>query len=315
MKVRKPLTYESEKRQEVLNFAQRVQISDIWLGLPATFPVPNSMKKLITLVVLLAAVGANAQSFEGTIRWTMSMEITDPAMKAKMAEAEQQMKDPEMQAKMKELEAQMNDPEMKKMMEQNPQVKAAMENAMKMASGGAQANMNSMMPKGMTIKMKGTNVATLMEGGMVDGTEILHKDGQPTIRVNRKDMTYSSMPERKPGGPEPEINVTKGNDTKKILGYECQKYVVDMKAEGQNVKQVMWTTTEIKDIDVKALARQRNAQGQPMFSDKINGFPLRIEVGMQQGNMVMEVAEIKRGSISDADFNVPSGFKEVKSPY
>lgn len=315
MKVRKLLTFESEKRQEAMNFAQRIQKSDIWLRAPVTLPVPNPMKKLITLIVLLAAIGAQSQSFEGTIRWTISMEITDPAMKAKMAEAEQQMNDPETQKAMKEMEEKMNDPEMKKMMEQNPQMKAAMENAMKMASGGGQPNMNSMMPKGMTIKMKGTNVATLMEGGMVDGTEILHKDGQPTIRVNRKDMTYSNMPERKPGGPEPEINVTKGNETKKILGYECQKYVVDMKVEGQNVKQIMWTTTDIKDIDVKALARQRSAQGQPMFSDKINGFPLRIEVGMQQGNMVMEVAEIKRGSISDAEFNVPAGYKEVKSPY
>lgn len=275
----------------------------------------TNMKKLIALFWVLTAVGVQAQSFEGTIRWTMSMEITDPAMKAQMAEAEQKMKDPETQKAMKEMEEKMNDPEMKKMMEQNPQMKAAMENAMKMASGGGQPSMNSMMPKGMTIKMKGMNVATLMEGGMVDGTEILHKEGQPMIRVNRKDMTYAKMPDRKAGAPEPEVNVTKTSETTKILGYECQKYVVEMKVEGQAVKQIMWTTTEIKDIDVKALARQRNAQGQPMFSDKISGFPLRVEVGMQQGNMVMEVAEIKRGSVSDADFNVPAGFKEVRSPY
>lgn len=273
------------------------------------------MKKLLFIPVLLAAWAASAQSFEGTIRWTMSMEITDPAMKAKMAQAEQQMNDPETQKKMKEMEAKMNDPEMKKMMDQNPQMKAAMENAMKNMRGGTGPSISNMMPKGMIVKMKGMNVATYMEGGMVDGTEILHRTGQPTVRINRKEMTYSNMPEMAKPGQEPEVTVTKLTETAKIIGYECQKYQVEMKMQGQTVKQYMWTTTEIKDIDVKALARQRNAQGQPMFSDKIDGFPLKIEVASPQGNMVMEVAEIKRESLSDADFTVPAGYKETKSPY
>lgn len=272
------------------------------------------MKKLITLFVFLAWAGVQAQSFEGTIRWSMSMDITDPALKAQMAEAQKQMNDPETQAAMKEMEAKMNDPEMKKMMEQNPQMKAAMENAMKMGKGGGQPGMDNMMPKGMTIKVKGTNSVTLMEGGMMDGTEMIHKEGQPTLKVNRKEMTYSKMAEGKPGS-EPEFNVVKTAETTKILGYNCQKYVVEMKMEGQVMKQVMWTTTEIKDIDMKALTQQRSGQGQPMFSDKISGFPMKIEVPSPQGNMVMEVKEIKKEKLSDSDFTVPAGFKEVKSPY
>lgn len=244
----------------------------------------------------------------------MSLEITDPVLKAQMAQAQQQMNDPEVQKEIKEMEAKMNDPEMKKMMEQNPQLKATMENAMKMAKGGGQPSMGNMMPTGMTIKIKGLHVATLMEGGMVEGTEILHKDGQPTLRINRKDMTYSKMPEAKAGA-EPEVAVLKQSETAKILGYECHKYLVEMKTDGQAVKQIMWTTTEIKDIDMKAMTKQRSAQGQPLFSDKISGFPLKIEVVTPQGNMIMEVAEIKRQPLSDSDFSVPSGFKETKSPY
>ncbi len=273
-------------------------------------PAKTSMKKLLIFGALAATSIAGAQSFEGTIHWSMSMQFTDPAMQAQMAEAQAKMNDPEVQAQMKEMEAKMNDPEMKKMMEQNPQMKAAMENAMKMAKGGG---MNSMMPSGMMIRIKGNNSATVMEGGPVDGMEILHRDGEQSVRINRKESTWSKVPEGQ-AGPEPEMTVTRGTQTAKILGYTCQQYMVQVMAGGQTINQVMWTTTEIKDLNIKSLSRQRNTQGQQLFSDKIAGIPLKMEVTMPQGNMVMEVKEIKREKLSDSDFSVPSGFKEVKFP-
>ncbi|MBL7852205.1 MAG: DUF4412 domain-containing protein [Cyclobacteriaceae bacterium] len=273
------------------------------------------MKKLITLFVALVSLGAQAQSFEGTVRWTMSMEITDPQMKAQMAQAQQQLNDPETQAQIKEMEEKMNDPQMKKMMEQNPQMKAAMEQAMKSARGGSAAGTNDMMPKGMILKVKGANMITIMEGGMANGMEMLFAEGQPPMRINREAKTFSKMPEGS-SGETPEVSVTRAPETAKILGYTCQKYIVEMTSQGQTMKQVMWTTTEIKDLDMKALSRQRSAQGQPMFSEKVQGVPLKIEVASPQGNMVMEVAEMKREKLNDADFKIPAGFKETKfSPY
>lgn len=274
------------------------------------------MKKIVMFLALVASIGLKAQSFEGTIRWSMNMEITDPEAKAKMAEAEKKMADPETQKQMKEMQAKMNDPQMKKMMEQNPQMKAAMENAMKSMGGGG--SMNSMMPKGMTMKVKGSNMITLMEGGMTDGMEVLHVSGKPSVRINRADQTYSTLPEGPPGGnPQgaPQMTVNKTSETAKILGYTCTKYVVEMNQNGRSMTQNVWATTDIKDMDMKTIARQRNSQGQPMFSDKIEGVPLKIEASMPQGNMVMEVKEIKREKLSDSDFTIPSGYKEVKSPY
>ena len=69
----------------------------------------------------------------------------DPATKAKMDAAQQKMNDPETQAQMKEMKEKMNDPEFKKMMEANPQLKAQMEQMMKMSEGGG--DMTSYMPK------------------------------------------------------------------------------------------------------------------------------------------------------------------------
>jgi len=88
------------------------------------------MKKLFVPALLFIAASAWSQGFEGTIKWTMKMEITDPKLKAEMDQAQQKMNDPATQAKMKEFEAQMNDPKMKEMMAANPQMKAQMEKQM-----------------------------------------------------------------------------------------------------------------------------------------------------------------------------------------
>ena len=271
------------------------------------------MKTICILFFLLASITGQTQTFEGSVRWNMSMEITDPAMKAKMAEAQKQLNDPETQAKMKDMEANMNTPEMKKMMEQNPQMKAAMEAAMKSAKGGG--GMAGMMPSGMVMKVKGENMVSIMEGGVANGMEVLHMKGQTPTRVNRADKTFSKMPEGPGGGQAPEAKVTKTSETAKLLGYNCQKYIAEVQEHGKTITQIFWTTTEIKDMDMKALARQRMGQGgQSMFYDKMEGVPLKMEFASPEGNMIMEVTEIKRQKVDDADFLIPADFKEVKMP-
>jgi Domain of unknown function (DUF4412) len=272
------------------------------------------MKNFILLFLLLVAIDGQTQTFEGTMHWTMNLEITDPEMKAKMEQAQRQLNDPETQAEIAAMKEKMNDPEMKKMMDQNPQMKAAMENAMKSFNNNP-GGMDNMMPKGMTVKIKSGSMVTLMEGGMADGMEMLHKPGQTPVRINRVDKTYSKMPEASPSATKPDVTVNKMGETLKVLGYTCSKYVVQMNQEGKQVKQVVWATSEIKDIDLKSLAGQQIGQGQTMFSDKIEGVPLKIEVASPQGNMVMEVVDIKREKLKDGDFVIPAGFKEVKTGY
>src|SRR6185295_5404537 len=150
------------------------------------------MKKLFVPALLLVAVNAWSQGFEGTIKWTMKMEITDPKRKAEMDQAQQKMNDPATQAKMKEFEAQMNDPKMKEMMAANPQMKAQMEKQMAMMKGAqGGGGMGSMMPQGFIIKIKGGNRLTLMEGGMMAGEMLYQKDKGQTLRLNRSEKTYS----------------------------------------------------------------------------------------------------------------------------
>jgi len=272
------------------------------------------MKKLLIALFTLSSVMAWAQGFEGTIKWSMKMEITDPAMKAKMEAGQQKMNDPANQAKMKEMQDKMNDPKMKAMMDANPALKAQMENMMKMQQGGGDP-MSSMMPKGMIVKMKGGNSLVTMDGGMMAG-DILHTQDK-SVRLDRANKTYSVLPSGSgPGQTEgSKPTITKTSETMRIVGYNCTKYIVTMSERGQTVTTNMWTTTEIKDIDMKAIAKQRMGRGQSMYYEGMEGIPLRIESSTPQGQMTMEVIDFKRESLDASDFAIPSDYSETKGGF
>jgi len=276
------------------------------------------MKKLFISVFLLgAAMLANSQNFEGTLKWSMKSEITDPKMKAQMEEAQKKMTDPDTQAQMKEMQEKMNDPQMKAMMDANPQMKAAMENVMKMNQGGGM-DMSSMIPTGFIFKVKGGNTLTIVEGGMMP-MEVLHlKDRDKTYQLDRKNKTYSEM-YNGTGSVDPtdklQVKVTKTSETTTILNYKCTKYIATVEEDGITVNQIYWTTTDIKDFDMKSLTKQKIGQGQQILYEGIDGVPLRMEMTMPEARMTMEVMEIKKESLSAAQFTIPSDYKQTKGMF
>jgi Domain of unknown function (DUF4412) len=271
------------------------------------------MKNIMLYLIMLLSMNSIAQNFEGTIKWSVQSEITDPAMKAKMEQASKKMNDQATQAKMKEMQAKMNDPQMKAMMDANPQMKAQMENAMKMMQGG---DMTSMIPKSFTIKMKNKNTLTKMEGGPMEMEVLYLEDKGQSYHLNRSNRTYSIMdsgnPKKNPSAPRPKI--TKTTEVKKILNYNCIKYVAEITEGNRTIMQSFWTTAEIKDIDLKSLAKQRMGQGQSIFYEGVEGVPLRIEMSMPQATMMMEVIEIRKETLKQDDFVIPADFTETKGP-
>jgi len=270
------------------------------------------MKKIFTVVLVLAMSSAWAQTFEGTIKWSMKMDITDPAMKAKMDASQQKMNDPAQQERMKKMQEQMNDPKMKAMMDANPAMKAQMENMMKMQQGGGDPS--AFMPKGMIMRIKDGNSLVTMDGGMMAGDFLHTKD--KSVRLDRQAKTYSVLPTGEmPGQNRPKPTVAKTSETMKILGYNCTKYVSTMTEGDRVVTSNIWTTTDIKDIDIKAMARQRMGRGQSMYSENMEGVPLRVESSTKEGNMIMEVTEIKRESLNAADFTIPADYTETQGMF
>jgi hypothetical protein len=272
------------------------------------------MKKLITVVLLFVAFQTQSQGFEGIVKWSMKMEITDPKMKAEMERAQQKMNDPANQAKMKEMEAKMKDPQMKAMMEANPQMKAQMEKMMKMQAGGGATDA---MPKGMIMRIKGGNTLSKMDGGMVDGMEILHqKDKNQSVRLDRANKTYTVMSAGNQGGTVAATpKITKTGETATILGYACSKYISEVVEGGVTRTETFWTTLDIKDFDLKSLSHQRMQGGRTMLPEGIEGVPLKIEAATKEGKMIMEVTEIKREGQSAADFSIPADYKESKGRF
>lgn len=273
------------------------------------------MKKLLTLALLLSATLLSAQDFEGIMNWKIATEITDPKVKAQMAEAQKKMNDPATQAQMKELQAKMDDPQFKQMMESNPQMKAQIEAALKMAQGG---DISSIMPKGYSARFKNKNMLSVMDGGMMANMQFLYIAAQDKAYIiNRPEKTYSVLPNNADAEDTKDIDVkvTKTSETTRILNYNCTKYIADVKtaSNGGTMQQVFWVTKDIPGIDFKSMAKQRMGNsGQRMWYNEIDGVPLKIEMKMPQGNMVMEATEIKKQSIPSSEFEVPSGFKETK---
>jgi hypothetical protein len=277
------------------------------------------MKKLMIVLLMFATANVWAQNFEGTVTWSMKMDVTDPTLKAKMAEGQadlqQKMNDPATQAKMKEAQAAMNDPKLKAMMEANPQMKAMMEQRMKTVQGASTGDMNSMVPKGMTVKIKDGNSLVTMDGGMMKGDILNLKD--KSVHLDRDSKTYWVMqaPGEKEGKTGAKPTITKTSETAKIAGYNCTKYIVTMQEMGQSMTSNIWTTTEISGIDTKALARRNMGRGPSMFYEGMDGMPMKVESQTPQGNMVMEVTEIKKQSLNASDFTIPSDYTEKKGMF
>lgn len=267
------------------------------------------MKNLLILFFLLPSM-ASAQNFEGIVTWKINSEITDPKLKAQMEEAKKRMEDPAVQAQMKEMKEKMNDPQFKAMMDANPQLKTQLEASMKMAET---SDMASMAPKGHILKIKDQNYLSRMEGGIIGDYAFLYVgDKNISYRLNMKDKTYSEI-KPDPAAKKPEVKVTKTGETAKILNYNCVKYIAEIATDGHTVVQNIWTTDEIKGIDLKKVAQQRMTSGQEyIIFDQIDGFPLKVQMKLAQANTSMEVTEIKRQSLPSSDFVIPAGFREVE---
>ncbi|TYA84393.1 DUF4412 domain-containing protein [Seonamhaeicola marinus] len=102
-------------------------------------------------------------------------------------------------------------------------------------------------------------------------------------------------------------DITKGDKTKTVLGYECQQYLVKAQQEGVEMSMEMYLTEAI------VAASQHGS----ILGEKVKGFPLYIETKMNQMGMEMiiytEATEIKKEAVSDDLFSLtpPEGYEKL----
>ncbi|MFL0352112.1 hypothetical protein [Xanthomarina sp. GH4-25] len=103
------------------------------------------------------------------------------------------------------------------------------------------------------------------------------------------------------------VTITKGDETKTVLGYECQEYNVEVNKDGVVVTMDVYTTDKLTAI----------SQQSTMMGADLNGFPLYMTMNMSQMGMNLtitnEVTEIKKESVSDDKFDMtpPEGYEKT----
>ncbi len=103
------------------------------------------------------------------------------------------------------------------------------------------------------------------------------------------------------------ITVTKGDETKNILGYECQEYNVEVNKDGVVVKMDIYTTDKLS----------AHSQQSTMMGADIKGFPMYLTMNMNQMGMnltiTQEATEIKKEAVSDDKFDMtpPEGYEKT----
>jgi len=101
------------------------------------------------------------------------------------------------------------------------------------------------------------------------------------------------------------VKITKGDETKTILGYECQEYNVVMNQDGVDMKMDVYTTEAI------VAANQQTVE----FGEDFKGFPLLMNINVNQAGMDMsmtyEVTEVKKDTVADEKFSMtpPEGYE------
>ena len=118
------------------------------------------------------------------------------------------------------------------------------------------------------------------------------------------------------GGSVP-TEVEKTVETKTIIGLNCTKYLVK---QGDKTLATIWATQDLKEFsrmkeDFREFGRRMMAanpmmKGMQEGMQKVDGFPVQSE--MEQG-MKSLVTKVESRSIAAGEFNVPAGYKKVKS--
>lgn len=152
-------------------------------------------------------------------------------------------------------------------------------------------------------KSKKFNKVIVKTGSISEQTTIIdNKTGNGIMLMSgMMGKSYMKIDGKEDKKAEKEPEVKKTTETKKILGYNCTKFIVTQ--EGQEME--MWATTEIKG---KLQSRFTENIG-----SKVEGFPLMIMV--EQNNMVVTMTatkfEDKVPSGTDFSTKVPDGYTEV----
>jgi hypothetical protein len=246
---------------------------------------------LLWVVCVLASAG-RAQEFNGTLQWSARIEFLDPQMAM--------------------VQAAMKNPEMLSLLLQNPQLRGMLES--KLGPLNANGGATSLFPTGGTLFIKGQRALLKTEGGLVSREVLSLGDQRAAYSLNRPARTYQKIADSTMSGVGAAVKtkVTRTKDTAVILGYTCNRFLVEADDAGAKSHFSVWTTTSIKGLDAAALKRLSWGQaGSPDILGKIEGVPLKIDAVTPDAKIGVVATKLTVGPVDGAVFVLPAGFKQV----
>jgi GLPGLI family protein len=171
----------------------------------------------------------------------------------------------------------------------------------------------AMMPKSMTLTIKGDKSRSEMVMGMGKTIAITNAETRETIALfdmmGQKIAVKSTTDEiQKEIADSPKMTVEKTSETKDILGYSCNKAII-RSDEG----------TEIIVYYTKELGTGATYFDDPQFKD-IDGLMLEFEIPNEGMNMKFTAITVENKNVADTEFEIPEGYQiktkdEMKSMF
>ena len=130
------------------------------------------------------------------------------------------------------------------------------------AAGGI--TMDSMMPKGVSLKIKGGSSLSVIEGGMTAGEVLTLADKNVAYLIDRPSRTYSTLNQNSAAAlaPSGRYKITKTGETTTILGYSCTKTLVEETGgRGAATTYTIWSTNAIAGANSKQFSQLKLTQG------------------------------------------------------
>lgn len=174
---------------------------------------------------------------------------------------------------------------------------------MDITSGDADGMVAAMMPKEMTVKIKGTKSRSEMELGMMGTTVTItdQKTNTGTVLMdmmgNRYALNISAEDMKSQTESMPQFDIEESTEVKQIAGYKCNKAIMTNKSTKEKL-----TIYYTKDLPY--YSNNLNAQ----FA-QIKGMPMEFTANMQGIEMVIRVKSITAEKIADDLFSIPAGYK------
>ncbi|HZY81760.1 MAG TPA: DUF4412 domain-containing protein [Cyclobacteriaceae bacterium] len=168
------------------------------------------------------------------------------------------------------------------------------------------------LPGAIEVKIKGRNTLTTIEGEPFNGNQILYvADGDVIYYILHDSKTYVRMPQNT-ASKKPVRTVTKTDESGKVDGYNCTKYIVMQRAAKEFTTMFYYVTDEIKGLDLNGLETRHMGQGTSFIIAETGGIPVKVSQTLPEGELTIRLTGTKKESLPGSLFEIPEGYTERK---